>query len=141
MNFLSPQPFLPIILSICPLLLTACAPPDTSTCTGGEQASIEDTLYFGTNKPGTAVTAEEWAGFLSSFVTPRFPNGLTVSQATGQWRANNGELIHENSYVLKLVHTNDPFSDAAIQEITDEYKTKYRQQVVLRVKSQVCVTF
>ncbi len=123
------------------VLLPACTPPDTLSCNSGEQVSIEDTLYFGTNKLDGAVTTEEWAGFLSSFVTPRFPNGLTVSQAAGQWRGANGELIRENSYVLKLVHADDPLSDIAIQEITDEYKAKYRQQVVLRVKSQVCVSF
>jgi hypothetical protein len=141
MSFLSPQWFLPIMLLNAAVFLPACAPPDTFTCSSGEQASVEDTLYFGTNKLGGAVTTEEWAGFLSSFVTPRFPNGLTVSPAAGQWRGNNGELIRENSYVLKLVHANNSFNDTAIQEITDEYKAKYQQQVVLRVKSQVCVSF
>jgi len=141
MNFFSTQWLLLLILLYCVVLLPACTPPETFNCSSGEQASIEDTLYFGTNKLGGAVTADEWTDFLSSFVTPRFPNGLTVSQAAGQWRGNNGELIRENSYVLKLVHANDSFSDTAIQEITDEYKAKYRQQVVLRVKSQACVSF
>jgi hypothetical protein len=141
MNLVSAQVFLPIILLNCAALLSACAPPEGISCSNGEQASIEDTLYFGANKPGGAVTAEEWSGFLNGFVTPRFPNGLTVSQAAGQWRGASGELVRENSYVLKLVHANDPGSETAIQEITEEYKVKFRQQVVLRVKSQACVSF
>ena len=141
MNLPLKQCFLHIMLLNFAIWLPACSPADAFNCNSGEQASIEDTLYFGTNKLGGAVSAEEWAGFLSNFVTPRFPNGLTVSQAAGQWRSNNGELIRENSYVLKLVHANDSLSDTAIQEIADEYKAKYRQQVVLRVKSQVCISF
>ena len=123
------------------VLLSACSPSAELACNSGEQASFEDTLYFGTSKPGAAVTTQEWADFLGGFVTPRFPNGLTVSQAAGQWRGGDGKLIRENSFVLKLVHANDPLSNAAIQEITDEYKAKFQQQVVLRVKSQACVSF
>ena len=47
---------------------------------------ISDTLYFGFDRPGgSLVTESEWSAFLSEIVTPRFPDGLTVWQASGQW--------------------------------------------------------
>src|SRR5262245_11264907 len=40
---------------------------------------IRTELYFGRNKPGGGeVSRKEFDGFLSGFVTERFPDGLTV---------------------------------------------------------------
>lgn len=32
------------------------------------------------------VSDEDWRAFLAAEVTPRFPDGLTVIDAAGQWR-------------------------------------------------------
>src|SRR5262245_46344247 len=47
---------------------------------------IRTELYFGRNKPdGTEVSRKEFDGFLSGFVTERFPDGLTVLNGRGQF--------------------------------------------------------
>jgi hypothetical protein len=61
----------------------------------GEQESVNDLLCFGTVKPSGVVTPEEWAAFLAKSVTPRFPAGLTVWQASGQWRNESGGVVRE----------------------------------------------
>ena len=64
--------------------LTACASAPTLPCKSSERLAVHDSLYFGTAKPTGVVTAEEWVEFLRTTVTPRFPPGLTVSQASGE---------------------------------------------------------
>ena len=68
---------------------------------------MNDTLYFGTSKPGAAVSVAEWSDFLWSVVTPRFPQGFTAWQAYGQWKADKGEIRREVSYVVSIVHSHD----------------------------------
>lgn len=73
-------------------------------------------------------------------MTPRFPEGLSTWQASGQWRSASGEVIREPSYVLSLVHPDDPVPNKAVQEIIASYKTRFQQEAVLRVKSYTCMS-
>jgi uncharacterized protein DUF3574 len=121
--------------------LTACASAPGLSCKSGEQLSVHDALYFGTGTPTGVVTPEEWTEFLRNTVTPRFPQGLTVSQASGEWRSADGTLVHESSYILHLVHAADAPSEKSVLELVDTYKTRFRQEAVLRVKAHACVSF
>ena len=50
------------------------------------------------------VTEELWLDFVVSEITPRFPAGLTVDDALGQWRdAATGKVIKEPSKELRLI--------------------------------------
>ena len=61
-------------------------------------------LFFGTAKPdGSAVTEVEWTAFLADEVTTRFPDGLTVLDAAGQWRGEDGAVVRERSKQLILL--------------------------------------
>lgn len=125
-----------------PVLATAlagCALAPSVSCRGGEQPATADLLYFGTAKPGGGeVSAQEWAQFLERTVTPRFPQGLSVWPAAGQWRGDDGTIVREASQVLNLLHAGDARSEQAVQEIVGAYKTQFRQEAVLRVRSRVC---
>lgn len=121
--------------------LTACASMPAPSCKSGERPAIHDSLYFGTAKPTGVVTPEEWAEFLRDTVTPRFPQGLTVSQASGEWRGADGALVHESSYLLHLVHASDASSEKKVVELVSVYKARFQQEAVLRVKVGACVSF
>lgn len=123
------------------LMLTACASMHGFTCRSGEQLAIQDSLYFGRATPTGVVTPEEWAEFLRSTVTPRFPQGLTVWPGSGQWRSADGSILQEASNVLNLVHPNDEPSEKAVREIVATYKSQFRQEAVLRVKVHACSSF
>ena len=99
-------------------------------------------LFFGTAKPdGTAVTEQEFVAFLDAVVTPRFPDGLTVVKADGQFRLASGEIIKEESFVLILLYPVEVFKDSskAINAIRRMYKDKFDQESVLRVDDPLAV--
>ena len=123
------------------LLLTACAATGAPSCAPHEERAVSDLMYFGTAKPGGIVTSQEWSEFLRSSVTPRFPRGLTVWPASGQWLGADGTLTQESSFVLSLLHCGDARDEAALRAIADEYKALFSQEAVLRVRSQVCTSF
>jgi hypothetical protein len=98
-------------------------------------------IYFGSAKPTGVVTSEEWAEFLRSSVTPRFPQGFSVWQAAGQWQGADGAIVREDSFVLSLVHPEDEHSEGSVRAIAAEYKSRFEQEAVLRVKSHGCASF
>ncbi|WGL15872.1 DUF3574 domain-containing protein [Microbulbifer bruguierae] len=122
-------------------LLAACASPAYLDCQPGETPQIRDLLYFGTQKEGGFVTDHEWSSFMESVITPRFPEGLTVVKGSGQWLAQNGEVIREPSHILSLIYSHTRDRDAEVAEIIQTYKRQFDQEAVLRVRSRACVSF
>src|SRR5499426_713544 len=97
---------------------------------------IRTELYFGRNKPdGKEVSRKEFDGFLSGFVTERFPDGLTVLNGKGQFLNSEGDVERERSVVLILLYPVSAQNEKSIkiEEIREEYKKRYQQQSVLRV--------
>jgi hypothetical protein len=116
----------------------ALTPPSASAL----RASISDRLYFGRSIPqGGTVSPADWTAFLRDVVTPRFPAGLTSWQAAGQWRDESGAIVREESFVLELIHPADARADTAILEIIADYRRRFQQESVLRVRDRVEVTF
>ncbi|MGH7426805.1 MAG: DUF3574 domain-containing protein [Candidatus Methylomirabilaceae bacterium] len=113
-------------------ITAACAPVRQP---GAPEPVVVERLYFGRTLADTViVTDSAWTAFVTEVVTPRFPAGLTVYAAAGQWRAPDGRVQREPSFVLELVlpaRTRD--TDAAIAAIVAEYKRRFRQESVLRV--------
>lgn len=129
-------------LALPPLLaaLAGCAAM-APACGPGQTAAASDVLYFGTAKADGEVTATDWDAFLRDVVTPRFPDGFTAWRAAGQWRSAEGRIVREGSYVLSIVHPEDAKADAAIRAIAGDYKTRFRQEAVLRIESRSCVSY
>ena len=125
------------------LMFTAagCASPRGPTCQVGEERAVSELLYFGTAKPDGTVTSDEWSAFLGTSVTPRFPHGLTVWQASGQWTGADGTIVRESSFVLNLLHADDERAENAVRAVAAEYKSRFSQEAVLRVKSHACTSF
>jgi len=119
-------------------LLAGCGTMNRISCGDDGKLAVQELLYFGTETPSGHVTPEAWMQFLSEIVTPHFPNGFSAWQASGQWRSASGEVIREPSYILSLVHPDGAEPGKAVQEIIASYKTRFRQEAVLRVKSVVC---
>ena len=74
-------------------------------------------------------------------MTPRFPDGLTVFDARGQWRNSEGLVLKERSKVLVILVPPGENGMRLTGEIADEYKRRFNQESVLRVVSDVCATF
>jgi uncharacterized protein DUF3574 len=127
------------------LLLAGCsanpapAPsPGALSCAVGDSAVVRETLYLGRNRPGGAVSDAEWQRFLTEVVTPRFPQGLTVLEASGQWQGAAGVIEQERSQVVTIFHPDNEASRRFIREIAQEYKRRFRQEAVLRERAPSC---
>ena len=114
----------------------------TPSCAIGDTALVRDVLYFGRNRPGGgAVTDVEWQSFLDQVLTPRFPAGLTVVAATGQWKGKSGLVEQERSEVVTVFHSGDEAARRAVMEVVAEYKRRFRQEAVLRERMPTCARF
>lgn len=101
-------------------------------------AEVSERLYFGQSIPGgSTVSAEEWSTFLREVITVRFPQGLTVWRAEGQWLERTGVLAKEPVVVVEIIHRTGLEVDSALNFIVAEYKRRFRQEAVLRVTSPV----
>ena len=99
---------------------------------------LRTTLYFGGARPKGTVSELEWQLFLRDEVTSRFPNGLTVWDAEGQWRGPDGKVAHERTKVLLLVHPDTEQARQTIRALIKRYRSAFEQEAVLWETSQVC---
>jgi hypothetical protein len=106
---------------------------------GGSEFSggaIKSELYFGMQKPDeTAVTDAEWQSFLDKNITPRFPDGLTVIDAYGQYKDAKGNIVKEKTKLLIIVHEGD--KNEELEQICEEYMKAFSQEAVFRTNSRV----
>jgi Protein of unknown function (DUF3574) len=98
-------------------------------------------LYFGLSKPNGQVSEEEFNNFVDSAVTPRFPDGLTLLRARGQFRDASGDVVEEGSRLLILLYPFSGTSSRAVDAIREDYKLAFQQQSVLRVDEKSCISF
>ena len=111
-------------------------------CRAGAAPYARLELLFGLGRRRSGeVSEDEWRAFLEMEVTPRFPAGLTVLAAYGQWRSPSGLMIKEPSRMLVIWYRHEPASEAAIEAIRGAYKLRFGQESVLRVDGTSCVSF
>ena len=78
---------------------------------------------------------------LAEVVTPRFPRGLTVTHADGQWRApGEADVTREPSQVVEIVD-GGPEMDQHIGEIVAIYRARFHQDSVMVTRGRVEVCF
>ena len=107
------------------------------TC-GSATPQHKTTLYFGGARPKGSVSELEWQLFVRDEVTSRFPNGMTVWDAEGQWRGAEGQLAHERTKVLLLVHPDTEEARQSIRAVIQKYRKAFDQESVLWETSPVC---
>ncbi|MBD2105488.1 DUF3574 domain-containing protein [Nodosilinea sp. FACHB-13] len=95
---------------------------------------IQTDLYFGRNiAEGGEVSEAEFQQFLDQEITPRFPDGLTVYDADGQFLSSTNALVKEPSKIVSLIFEDTVENEAAIDQIIQAYKQEFDQESVLQV--------
>ena len=84
---------------------------------------------------------EDWRAFLADTITPRFPDGLSVFDAAGQWQDTEGAIVRERSKMVLILAEPGSDSPTRLDEIAEEYKVRFSQESVLRVVDSTCVAF
>jgi hypothetical protein len=100
-------------------------------------------LMFARNVRGhPGVGDAAWARFVAREITPRFPDGLTVIDASGQWRnPSTGKVTHEPTRLVIIVTADDATAGSGVAAIIAAYKTRFHQESVGVVSSAVCAAF
>jgi hypothetical protein len=123
--------------------LTGSAGAQLVDCRGGQKPSQVAELMFG-RKIGDriGVSEGEWGRFVDREITPRFPDGLTVFNAAGQWRDKaSNKIVREPSKIVQIVLPGDDGELARLNEIAAAYKTRFKQQSVGVIVRPACVSF
>lgn len=99
-------------------------------------------FYFGMNKPiGGAVSDLEFNQFLQQEISSRFPKGLTLFEAKGQWQNAKGMIDQEESRVVEIVCDDTPENRDKVAAIAAKYKVLFAQQAVMVIKSRSEIVF
>ena len=146
-----------LAVSGCASVHGAEAPPATTSSFQGDalrpaQAAgwVRSELYFGVGKEtgladrpqAETITEERWRAFLDKEVTARFPDGLTVFDAYGQWLFRGaGEPNRLKTKVLVVLHEDTPQRRADIEAIRLAWKQATGHQSVLWSRHAVDVSF
>jgi hypothetical protein len=123
--------------------LSGCAGLGPQTCAPGQQAMLSAELLFG-RKIGDRVGVSEGAfrRFVDEEVTPRFPDGLTVLDASGQYRdRERGVLIREPSKLVSIVISDETANREKFTAIVEAYKRSFNQQSVGLILKPACAWF
>jgi hypothetical protein len=86
-------------------------------------------LYFGRDVGGEAVVSEEaFRQFLAETVTPLFPDGLSVVDVAGQFRASEGAIVREPTKLLIILVPDAAGVAPDVETIVAAYKERFDQQ-------------
>jgi hypothetical protein len=112
-------------------------------CRGGQKAQQVAELTFGRRIVGhIAVSETQWLQFIDNEITPRFPEGLTVYDASGQWRdPATKKIVRELSKVVLIVLPGNAEDLTRLSELTEIYKRRFKQQSVGMILRPACVSF
>lgn len=111
---------------------------------------VRSELYFGVGAESGSSAREQtdviddsaWRAFLDKEVTSRFPDGLTVFDAYGQWQFRDAaEPNRLRTKVLVVLHENTAQRRADIEAIRLAWKQKTNHQSVLWSQQAVDVSF
>ena len=124
---------------------TSIAQAETSplSCYGTQQPKQVAELLFGRDvgdRLGVSETA--WSRFVAHDITPRFPDGLTVTDAVGQWRDTiHGRIVREPSKRVEIVMPGGDDDEARLDAIVKAYKNEFHQQSVGVIVRPACAAF
>jgi Protein of unknown function (DUF3574) len=125
------------------LALSGSANAQSAACHAGQTPREVAELMFG-RKIGDrlGVSETQWGRFVDREISPRFPDGLTVFDAKGEWRdPARKTIIHEPSKVVEIVLPGKADDLDRLNQIAEAYKSRFRQQSVGIVMRGACVSF
>ncbi len=113
------------------------------SCHGEQKPKLVAELLFGRDIGNhTGVSEAAWRGFVAHEIAPRFPDGLTVINATGQWRDRaRGRIVREPSKLVMIVLPGNRDDQTRLDAIVSAYKRRFRQQSVVVVVQSACASF
>jgi hypothetical protein len=121
----------------------AAAQPAAAPCHGTQQSRTVAELLFGRNiGRSIGVSESDWAGFVAREMAPRFPDGLTITDAVGERRdPDTGGIAEEPSKHVEIVLPGNADDEARLDAVVAAYKRDFHQQSVGVIVRSACVSF
>jgi hypothetical protein len=122
---------------------TAGAQTAMPPCHGTLQPRMVAELMFGRDiGRGVGVSEAEWQRFVARELVSRFPDGLTIIDAVGQWRnRDSGRIVQEPSKHVEIVLPGNKDDDARLDAVVAAYKRAFHQHSVGVIVRPACVAF
>jgi hypothetical protein len=113
------------------------------SCQGAQKPQLIAELLFGRDVGNhIGVSEAAWQSFVAQEITPRFPAGLTVIDATGQWRDSaSRRIVREPSKLVMIVLPGNSDDRARLDAVISAYKSRFHQQSVGVVMQSACASF
>ncbi len=127
---------------VCVALVGCAEPRPLPVCPAGLHAMGRVELYFGQQIPGgAAVSIDEWTRFRDEVLTAQFPDGFTVTDGSGQWRADKtGPITRETTKVVTAILPTATAPKAA-EAVAKSYRERFHQDAVGIALDGVCANF
>jgi hypothetical protein len=115
----------------------------TPPCHGAQQPKVVAELMFGRDiGHGVGVSESAWQLFVARELVSRFPDGLTIIDAIGQWRdRDSGRIVRESSKHVEIVMPGNKDDDARLDAVVAAYKREFHQHSVGVIVRPACVAF
>ncbi len=128
------------------LLLGGCsAAADDPAHPARARGWVDTRMYFGlgpTDQPSRGIDEAAWRGFVDREVTPRFPSGLSVIAAYGQWRGPHEAAPQRlRSMILVIDYPDTAENRGRIEAIRLAWRRLTGDRSVLRVTQPAEVSF
>jgi hypothetical protein len=126
------------------ILLSSSSASHADPCPiAGQNPMMIIQLFFGQDVAGKGpLPRRDWNAFLRDTVTPRFPDGFTVFDSYGQWRAPGAAKIgRERSRMIEIAAVDSPEVRKNIADLTALYRARFHQQSVGIVTMPGCGAF
>ena len=111
-------------------------------CLDGQRPGQLAELMFGRNTGDRlSVKEADWNRFVDREIVSRFPSGLTMFNAAGQWRdQTTGKIIREPSKIVQIVLPGQAEDMTRLNEIVAAYKRRFKQHSVGMIVRPACVS-
>lgn len=121
----------------------ATAAPATAACIPGATEALVVDLMFGRNIGNRlGVTERAFRSFVDREVTSRFPDGFTLYDTIGQYRApGTSGIVKEPGKQLTIALGDEQRDLPRVRQIVDAYKMRFKQQSVAIIAHRSCVAF
>jgi hypothetical protein len=133
----------PLVISILLLTPATSAAAEPLTCGHSQEPRVVLQLLFGRGQGNAGRIAQaDWGDFVARELTPRFPDGFTVIDSTGQWlNPKRRIIIRETSEVVEIVLPGDTYDASKVDAVIDAYKRRFRALSVGLIVQTACVRF
>jgi hypothetical protein len=119
------------------------AQPSQVSCPAAQHSRQVAELLFGRNiGQHLGVSEGDWSRFVARELTPRFPDGLTVTDTTDQWRdRDSGRIVREPGKHVEIVLPGNADDEERLDAAVAAYKRAFRQKSVGVIVRAACVSF